>query len=154
MRLEHLVENFETVQTVLHLTCVGNSLSAIDQLLDEAKERKIRNLFVLRGDQVQGDTSSKHFNNANELVSHIRARFGSQFTICVAGYPGTVIHLHIQWILSISRYTRDLNLANSIVRNRLSAIVIGCQQFDKGSQYSNIPSITIDNKSTEIAWVY
>ena len=84
------MENFDTFQTVLHLTCAGNSLPQIDSLLDKAKERKIQNLFVLRGDEVQSDSSNKqkHFNNASELVSHIRVRFGAHFTLCVAGYPG------------------------------------------------------------------
>ena len=85
--------NFKTVQPVLHLTCAGNSLTQIDLLLDKAREAKIQNLFVLRGDEVQSDSSRKqrHFNNASELVSHTRARFDTQFTLCVAGYPGTAL---------------------------------------------------------------
>lgn len=60
-------------------------MNEIDSFLQTAKELDIRNLFVLRGDRLSDDLH--HFNYANELVTYVRAKYGSYFTISVAGYP-------------------------------------------------------------------
>ncbi len=78
------------VPTAAHLTCVGQSR---DQVLAEADSFYavgVRHIVALRGDMPEGKPFAAHpqgFNNAAELVSALRQRFGNTLTISVAAYP-------------------------------------------------------------------
>ncbi|XP_038074265.1 methylenetetrahydrofolate reductase-like [Patiria miniata] len=85
--------NYCGIETMLHMTCVGQTKNDISKYLNRAKDCGVRNILALRGD-VPGDlewqksNSEDAFNYAVDLVRHIKKTFGDHFSICVAGYPG------------------------------------------------------------------
>jgi methylenetetrahydrofolate reductase (NADPH) len=77
------------VETVCHLTCVGQSRAEIAAIIEEIKALGMENVMALRGDPPRGQTDwTPHpdgFRYASELVEEIR-RHGD-FSIAVAGFP-------------------------------------------------------------------
>ena len=78
------------IPVVAHLTCAYASREEMGEVLQELKQKGIRNLLALRGDPPQGsDTFSPPpggFRYAAELVSFIKELY-PQWCIGVAGYP-------------------------------------------------------------------
>lgn len=70
-----------------HISCIGSTRDGIRDILQQYKSNKIKHLVALRGDLPSGTAAAGEFHYANELVSFIRAEFGSHFTIEVAAYP-------------------------------------------------------------------
>jgi methylenetetrahydrofolate reductase (NADPH) len=82
------------METACHLTCVGSSRADLDRILDDIREAGIENIVALRGDPPRGETAfvppPDGYCHANELVAHIRRRYGdgrTGFGLAVAGYP-------------------------------------------------------------------
>jgi methylenetetrahydrofolate reductase (NADPH) len=77
------------LESMAHLTCVGQSRREIKRFLDELKRSGIENVIALRGDPPRGQTKftphPEGFKYAGELVAFIRASY--DFCIAVAGYP-------------------------------------------------------------------
>lgn len=77
------------IPCMAHLTCVGSSRTAIEDLLREAQRDGIRNILALRGDPPEGDARFEPvpggFRYAAELVEVTRGLGG--FCIGVAGFP-------------------------------------------------------------------
>jgi methylenetetrahydrofolate reductase (NADPH) len=77
------------LESMAHLTCVGQSRQEIKGFLDELKRSGIENVIALRGDPPRGQTKfTPHpygFTYASELTAFIRASY--DFCIAVAGYP-------------------------------------------------------------------
>lgn len=80
----------------MHLTCTnmekdGDPKKAVHSALETAKSNGIMNIVALRGDPAHGQDEWKAaeggFTCALDLVEYIRANFGSDFGISVAGYP-------------------------------------------------------------------
>mmetsp|Transcript_19416 Transcript_19416/g.28776 ORF Transcript_19416/g.28776 Transcript_19416/m.28776 type:complete len:410 (-) Transcript_19416:1103-2332(-) len=80
----------------LHMTCtnmagVDDPKKGIKSALQQALDGGIRNIVALRGDPPAGENEWKAaeggFTCALDLVKFIRAEFGSEFGISVAGYP-------------------------------------------------------------------
>ena len=74
--------------TMAHLTCVKHTIDEINSILDDAKNRGIRNILALRGDPPPGENWSMTdggFEYASDLVSYIKAQ--GDFGIAVAGFP-------------------------------------------------------------------
>lgn len=81
----------------MHLTCTGITRDTVDDLLAEAAQANIRSVLVLRGDPAPSangkwEPTPDGFQNAGELVKHIRSKHGGFFSIAVAGHP----HRHPQ----------------------------------------------------------
>lgn len=97
-------------ETILHMTCIGNSEKELKENLEYAKKNGIRNILALRGDlPVVKKTINNNNNNivverdinkekdksveginlshACDMVRFIKKNFGDYFTIIVAGYP-------------------------------------------------------------------
>ncbi|WP_369856548.1 methylenetetrahydrofolate reductase [NAD(P)H] [Candidatus Thalassolituus haligoni] len=71
-----------------HLSCVGDSISELRDLLHIYKDMGIRRLVALRGDLPSGaGLASSELRYANELVEFIRKETGDWFTLEVAAYP-------------------------------------------------------------------
>ncbi|KAL8997744.1 MAG: hypothetical protein Q9169_003073 [Polycauliona sp. 2 TL-2023] len=89
--------------TCLHLTCTNMKRRIVDKALEEAKIIGVRNILALRGDPPrdeeyrldtedgeEGDEikdNNKEFVWAEDLVRHIRRKYGDFFCIGVAAYP-------------------------------------------------------------------
>jgi methylenetetrahydrofolate reductase (NADPH) len=77
------------LESMAHLTCVGQSRQEIKGFLDELKRSGIENVIALRGDPPRGQTKfTPHpdgFKYASELTAFIRSSY--DFCIAVAGYP-------------------------------------------------------------------
>lgn len=70
-----------------HLTCVGATREALENLLDTYQALGINRLMALRGDMPAGSYYVGELADAAELVSLVRSRWGSSARIVVAAYP-------------------------------------------------------------------
>jgi methylenetetrahydrofolate reductase (NADPH) len=75
------------VSVAPHLSCIGYSIDAIQNVLLTYKEHGLNQLVVLRGDSPSGGLGNGPLNHANELVEYIRKQSGDYFYIDVACYP-------------------------------------------------------------------
>jgi methylenetetrahydrofolate reductase (NADPH) len=80
----------------LHLTCTnmekdGDPVKGVHDALQQAHEGGIRNIVALRGDPPAGQeewtATEGGFKCALDLVKYIRANYGQDFGVAVAGYP-------------------------------------------------------------------
>ncbi|XP_064610960.1 methylenetetrahydrofolate reductase (NADPH)-like [Liolophura sinensis] len=83
--------NYCGLETMLHMTCCGQSKDEIRACLKKAKQLGIKNILALRGDPPVGEEewtpSENGLNYACDLVRLIREEYGDYFVIAVAGYP-------------------------------------------------------------------
>lgn len=71
-----------------HLSCVGDSIAELRDLLNIYKENGVNRIVALRGDLPSGmKASSGELRYANELVEFIRKETGDHFQLEVAAYP-------------------------------------------------------------------
>jgi len=76
------------IPTAPHLSCVGDSLEDLRELLQLYKEADIKRIVALRGDLPSGmGMAAGELRYANELVEFIRKETGDHFYIEVAAYP-------------------------------------------------------------------
>lgn len=83
------IKNEYGLESMAHLTCVGNTKSNIDYILEELKQNNIQNILALRGDppinQPDFDYSNNDFSYAADLIRHIKEK--GDFSIAAAAYP-------------------------------------------------------------------
>jgi len=70
-----------------HLSCVGGTRAALQEILATYRERNIHRVVALRGDMPSGTHMAGDFRYAAELVSFIRETQGADWHIEVAAYP-------------------------------------------------------------------
>ncbi|CAF0845192.1 unnamed protein product [Brachionus calyciflorus] len=90
MKIANVMLNYCQLETMLHITCYGQTKESMKQYLDKAKSIGIRNLLALRGDPAVGSewkVQENGFNYATDLVKFTKENYGDYFVICVAGYP-------------------------------------------------------------------
>lgn len=81
-------QNQTRIATAPHLSCVGDSLEQIKELLDFYRTQGVKRIVALRGDLPSGmGRDSGELRYANELVEFIRAETNDHFHIEVAAYP-------------------------------------------------------------------
>ncbi len=87
--VDDLQQRFQ-IPTMHHLTCVGHSKAELKAILEEMKERNIRNILALRGDPPEGkehwEPTPGGFTYCYQLIELIRS-YGDFFSIGVAGFP-------------------------------------------------------------------
>ena len=81
-----LALNYCSLNTMLHLTCMGMTKAKLRSVLEKCKSIGIRNILALRGDK-DPNYIKTDFLYACDLVTYIRENYGDYFTIAVAGYP-------------------------------------------------------------------
>lgn len=80
-----IIKNKYNIMPIAHLTCVNNSKSDIDIILNNLKNAGVSNILALRGD-INLDVPPKHdFAHADELVSYIKSK--GDFNVSGACYP-------------------------------------------------------------------
>ncbi|MBN1516193.1 methylenetetrahydrofolate reductase [NAD(P)H] [Candidatus Sumerlaeota bacterium] len=88
--LAYYLQGLTQVDTVCHLTCVGQSKDEVRGVLRDIELLGMRNVLALRGDPPQGKEDwQPHpdgFQYASELIEEIKHR-GTQLSIGVAGFP-------------------------------------------------------------------
>jgi methylenetetrahydrofolate reductase (NADPH) len=70
-----------------HLSCVGGTRAALQEILATYRARDIRRVVALRGDMPSGTHMAGDFRFAAELVAFIRETQGADWHIEVAAYP-------------------------------------------------------------------
>lgn len=75
--------------TMMHLTCVNATRAELKSVVDEARERGVKNILALRGDPPAGASEWKAteggFQYSSELVKFLKQEGG--FNIGTAGFP-------------------------------------------------------------------
>jgi len=77
----------EGVSAVSHYSCVGATKASVREQLTTLQAMGVKRLVALRGDLPSGYGAGGEFQYASDLVTYIRAEFGSTFHIEVAAYP-------------------------------------------------------------------
>ncbi len=74
------------IEAIVHLTCLGQSSSVLEQTIDEIGEIGLRNILALRGDRPKSGDVSEGCQYSSDLVSIIRKRHPNS---CIIGacYP-------------------------------------------------------------------
>ncbi|HCL55519.1 MAG TPA: methylenetetrahydrofolate reductase [NAD(P)H] [Spirochaetia bacterium] len=84
------IKNKIGIESMAHLTCVGNTKEEISAIINDLRESNIKNILALRGDPPAGmkefQVKQGGFAYASELVDFIRQN-QNHFSIGVAGYP-------------------------------------------------------------------
>lgn len=75
------------VPALAHLTCINDTVSKIDTVLDGLAQAGVSNVLALRGDIPEGSgfPDGDHFEHAAELVSYVKKR--GDFCVGAACYP-------------------------------------------------------------------
>lgn len=85
------IEKTHRIPAIAHLTCVCHSKTEIKSLLEDIRQRGIRNVLALRGDPPLDNPNwqpgQENFRYSCELCAFIRKHFDGQFGIGVAGFP-------------------------------------------------------------------
>lgn len=87
---------FETIRDTMrqtqlpaapHISCIDSTREGLRELLNRYRDAGINRLVTLRGDVIEGQTTTGELGYANELVEFIRQEHGDHFHIEVAAYP-------------------------------------------------------------------
>lgn len=79
------------IDAMAHLTCVGATQTQIADVMDDLRERGVKNVLALRGDPPKGqerfERTEGGFGYADELIAFLRNRYGDAICIGAACYP-------------------------------------------------------------------
>lgn len=83
------IQNQLNIDTIAHMTCVGNRKDDIEKVCLELKKANVSHVLALRGDRPQYMTDEQYeareFFYANELVEYLKEN--TSFSVAGAGYP-------------------------------------------------------------------
>ena len=83
------IQNSLHIQALAHLTCVGNTASQIDAVVQELKANNVNHVLALRGDRPKDMTdeqfNSREFAHASDLTRYLREQ--AHLHIAGACYP-------------------------------------------------------------------
>ncbi|HIU64856.1 MAG TPA: methylenetetrahydrofolate reductase [NAD(P)H] [Candidatus Avacidaminococcus intestinavium] len=85
LELAHHIKEELGIETLAHLTCITNSLTLTEQILDKLTALNLENILALRGDPPQDLTSTPRNIHASDLIKQIKQR--QNFCIAAAAYP-------------------------------------------------------------------
>lgn len=87
------IQNQHQLTTMMHLTCVNARRSELEEVVNDAKDRGVKNLLALRGDPPGGgdfEVAEGGFEFSYQLVEMLKAK--GDFSIGTAGFPEGHIH--------------------------------------------------------------
>lgn len=91
VQLTHRIQQELGIDAMAHLTCVGSTKDEIADILDELREKGVKNVLALRGDPPKGQDrfvkTEGGFAYADELVAFLKDRYGDAMCIGAACYP-------------------------------------------------------------------
>jgi len=90
LQIAETTQKYSGVDVLMHLTCTGLTKAELKQIVQEARDKGLQNILVLRGDPPKGRTWKAVENgcdHAVDLVRLIREEHGDYFSIGVAGHP-------------------------------------------------------------------
>ena len=86
--VDRIQKQFE-LTAMMHLTCVNATKTELSSVIDEARQRGVKNILALRGDPPAGSNewlaTQGGFQYSSELVAYLRELGG--FAIGTAGFP-------------------------------------------------------------------
>lgn len=89
VEIASFIQNKLGVESLAHLTCVGNSKADIDGIIESFKAEGINQVLALRGDRPKDMTdevfNAREFAHASDLISYLREK--TDFGIAGACYP-------------------------------------------------------------------
>ena len=90
VEISSYIQNKLGIETLAHMTCVGNSKEDIDKVCDDLKKEGITQILALRGDRPSWMSDeqfeSRAFKHANELITYIKDK-DEGFHFAGACYP-------------------------------------------------------------------
>lgn len=88
LELVNRLKNQEKVETMCHLTIVGQSKIQIHQILDYLQQFGITNIIALRGDPPKGQMQFEHHSEGYQhAIDLVRVAKKRKFSVAVAGFP-------------------------------------------------------------------
>jgi len=137
------IKNNLLIESMAHLTCIGNSKIEIKSILEDLRNLKIENILALRGDlpkDIEKKQALKDFHYASDLIQYIK-QLDHQSSIGVAGY----VEKHPE----AKNLDEDIqNLKNKI--NMGADFIITQVFFDNDLYYRFYEKITKQNINTPI----
>lgn len=104
--ISSLVKNKYDIESLAHLTCIGSSKEEMNYILDDLKQKGIKNVLALRGDISELGGTVGEFKNSQEIIRYIREN--SDFGIAAACYPeGHVEEKNIDKDIEIMRLKEE-----------------------------------------------
>lgn len=132
-----IIKNKYNITPIAHLTCVNNSKSDIDIILENLKNADVKNILALRGD-INPDIPPKHdFEHADQLISYIKQK--SDFKISAACYPET--HPDSENVLSDIHHLK--NKVNCGVERLISQLFFNNEDFYDFIEKARLAGITV-----------
>ncbi len=80
-----MIKQQQGVEALAHLTCITNTPSDIEDILDDLEQRGIKNILAMRGDLPEGQPQPATPIFARDLIERIKKR--NKFFIAAAAYP-------------------------------------------------------------------
>lgn len=131
------IRNDLGITSAAHLTCVSNTRSDIDMILDDLKAKGIKNILALRGD-INPERPPKHeFEHASDLISYIKQR--GDFHISAACYPES--HLDSPDIVTDIRHLKEKQDAGA--EHMISQLFFDNELFYSFLEKARIAGITV-----------
>ncbi|MGL4873959.1 MAG: methylenetetrahydrofolate reductase [Clostridium sp.] len=115
--ISSLIKNVYGIESIAHLTCIGQSVENIDFIKERLKLEGVENILALRGDD-NGSLGIGDFKYANNLMEYLK----NDFNIVGACYPEG----HIE--------NKDINLEIDNMKRKEEA---GCTSFISQLFFSN-----------------
>lgn len=83
------IQNSLNIQALAHLTCVGNTASQVETVINELKANNVDHVLALRGDRPKDMTdeqfNSREFSHASDLIHYLKEQ--AHLHIAGACYP-------------------------------------------------------------------
>lgn len=92
-----LKEKF-SLNVMIHLTCVNNTLTEIKKVLKEVKKNEIKNVLVLKGDLVKDFKTPNSFSNSLDLLPIIPKGISKGVALYPSSHPDTSIKREIELV--------------------------------------------------------
>lgn len=132
-----IIKNKYNILPIAHLTCVNNSKSDIDIILENLKNAGVSNILALRGDINPDIPPKDDFAHADELVAYIKSK--GDFDVSGACYPET----HPD---SEDTVTDILNLKNKVdcgAEHLISQLFFNNEDFYSFREKARLAGITV-----------